>query len=140
MDMTNVKLLKKSKLDIEKIEKHLKELKKRYGELEADVFSEMVQEQIDSVKFDGTLFITQILERPSLKKEQQQPFFRYLHRHKFGGLIVTRRAVAPQTLGKWFREYTEGSPRRKRVLERYLNVFSESKVLMRGVHEGEGSE
>lgn len=137
MDMTNVKLLKKSRLDIEKIEAHLKELKKRYAELMDDVFNEMVSEQVDSVKFDGTLFITQILNRPSLKKGQDKQFFRYLHRHGFGKLIVTRRAVAPQTLGKWFREYTDGEPRKRKILERYLNVFPESKILMRGVHEGE---
>ena len=136
MDMTNIEKLKKARLDIEEIEEHLKERKKRYTELMEDVFSEMVSEQIDSIKHDGTLFILQVLERPSLRKEQEKQFFRYLQRNGFGDLIVTRRAVSPQTLGKWFRWYIEDTPRKRRVLDRYLKVYPEHKVLMRGLRNG----
>jgi hypothetical protein len=87
-----------------------------------------------SANFDGTTFSVSTLARPSIKGEEhaKERFYRYLAQHGFGSLIVTRREVPSATLGKWFREYTNDAPKLRKSLERYLKIFDDQRVLMRG--------
>ena len=136
MEVKLFKQLKDIRVEINKVEDYLKEKKKEYEELMKRCVDEMLAEGLDSVKIDGTLFTLNVIERPNIKKEVMDKFFNYLRRHGYGSLIVVKKAVNYQTLGKWYREIIKEDPKKKKVLDKYLDVFVDKKINFRGLKNG----
>jgi len=130
------KELKEIRKKVDEKEKELKELKENLKNTMDMCVDEMLQEGIDNVKIDGTLFSLNVLERPNINKEHEEKFFRYLKRLGYGDLIVTKKAVNYQTLGKWYREFMKEHPEKARYLNRYLNIYVDKKIVFRGIKNG----
>ena len=128
--------LKKLRNEIDRREDELKKIKKDYEDVMQMCVDNMLEEGVDSVKIDGTLFTLNVLERPNIKKEVMNKFFNFLRRNGFSGLIVTKKVVNYQTLGKWYRDFIKENPKKKRILERYLDVFVDKKIVFRGLKNG----
>lgn len=134
MNVELFKRLKDSRNEIERIDDLLKEKKSSYEELMQMCVDEMLQEGVENTKIDGTTFSLNVLERPSIKEPQK--FFGYLRRQGFGDLIVVKRAVNYQTLGKWYRNYLADHPEKETYIRRYLNIFTDKKIVFRGLKNG----